>query len=101
MTNLDDLLSSLPQETQDVFKVARMEGEEAARKSVAVAREKGLPLAIRDGEDVYVNTKALSAIIQTTGLKAVFGQPTAEDFGRLIVALGDMTRAAEIYVDEA
>lgn len=101
MTNLDDLLSSLPQETQDAFKVARMEGEEAARKSVAVAREKGLPLAVRDGDEVYVNTKALSAIIQTTGLKAILGTATGEDFGRLVVSLGDMARAAQIYVDEA
>jgi hypothetical protein len=101
MANLDDLLSSLPQETQDLFKVARIEGEEAARKSAQVARDNGLPLSVKDGDDVFINVKALRAIIQTAGVKALLGEPSPEDFGRLIVSLGDTARAAEIYADEA
>lgn len=101
MANLDDLLSSLPQETQDLFKVAQIEGEEAARKAAQTARDKGLNLSVKDGDDVFINVKALRSIIQVTGVKVLLGNQSPDDFGRLIVSIGDITRAAEIYADGA
>lgn len=102
MMDLDNFIAGLPQDQQDTFRVAQIENEEAARRVVDVAREKNLRLAIKDGEEVFLNVNALKAVTSLEALKAILGTAGANDFSRLIVSLGDIARAAQIYVaDEA
>lgn len=96
--SMEDILKSLPDEQRAALEESNAAAEAQSRLISDEAKEQGLPLAVREGKEVYINVNLLESLAAQEAISVLFGSASADDFGRFLVQLGDYARAAHQFV---
>lgn len=91
----------LSEEETDRLRLYDIENNEKAQEIVDIARKVDVPLAYKDGEEVFVNIKWMGTIVGTLGKLVLEGAPLSNDALALTEAISNSILAAQKWVGDA